>query len=63
MRSHFLSSWPRSLSGTRALQKKLRGQVLLADRPPRIRFLLAADVAYSKSEDRPWAGGTPLSLS
>lgn len=56
MTSRLLSLWPRSLSGAWALQRKLRGQVLLSDRHPRVRFLAAADVAYSKREDRAWAG-------
>jgi len=56
MSSHIPSCWPRSLSGAKALQSKLRSQVLLSDRHLRIRFLAAADVAYSKSESRGWAG-------
>ncbi len=56
MSSHPPSCWPHSLSGARALQRKLSSQVVLADRLPRIRFLAAADVAYSRGEDRAWAG-------
>jgi len=48
--------WPRSPLEARALQRNLRSQVLLSDPHPRIRFLAAADVAYSKRGNWAWAG-------